>query len=115
MPIKFSKETSSRLFRYVKTVDIQFNPFDNRTKSAREIWRQMQATRFKRANPKLQINTNVSGTAAAPQVVFTLYDDSEMRFDSQNYTASEILFDVHLTLDKLDNEFEMSGKSFDDE
>ena len=25
MPIKFTKETSSRLFRYVKTVDIKFN------------------------------------------------------------------------------------------
>lgn len=25
MPIKFSKETSSRLFRYVKNVDIRFN------------------------------------------------------------------------------------------
>jgi hypothetical protein len=37
-----------------------------------------------------------------------------MRFDSQNYTASEILFDVHLNLDKLDNEWEMSGKSLDD-
>lgn len=53
--------------------------FDNRTKSAREIWRQMQATRFHRANPKLKINTNVSGSAAAPQVVFTLVDDSQVR------------------------------------
>jgi hypothetical protein len=52
--------------------------FDNRTKSAREIWRQMQATRFQKANPKLKINTNVSGSAAAPQVVFTLMDDTEV-------------------------------------
>jgi hypothetical protein len=37
-----------------------------------------------------------------------------MEFDTQNYTASEILFDVHLTLDRLDNEFEMSGKSLDE-
>lgn len=38
-----------------------------------------------------------------------------MKFESQNLTASEILFDVHLILDKLDNEYEMSGKSLDDE
>jgi len=114
MPIKFTKETSSRLFRYVKTVDIKFNPFDNRTKSAREIWRQMQATRYHKANPKLKINTEVLGTAAAPEVVFKFFDDTEKRYDSRNYTASEIFFDVHLSLDNLDNEFEMSGKSLDD-
>lgn len=122
----------------------------------------MQSTRYHRANPNLKINTDVSGTAAAPEVVFKLIDDTEvsmrviyilewreycraclqlpsvsvrlplpkrasssplllsshslpqMRFDSQSYTASEILFDVHLNLDKLDNEFEMSGKSLDE-
>lgn len=124
----------------------------------------MQSTRYHRANPNLKINTDVSGTAAAPEVVFKLTDDTEvslygdyvvmngaltcqrlwkcpysiilfsnvrltssllvpptppslrsqMRFDSESYTASEILFDVHLNLDKLDNEFEMSGKSLDE-
>ncbi len=38
----------------------------------------------------------------------------QKRFDSKSYTASEIFFDVHLTLDKLDNEYEMSGKSLDE-
>ena len=52
--------------------------FDKRTSSAREIWRQMQATRYHRANPKLKINTDVSGTAAAPEVVFKLIDDTEV-------------------------------------
>eukprot|EP00536_Pseudo-nitzschia_multiseries_P018147 jgi/Psemu1/54307/gm1.54307_g len=77
MPIKFSKETSSRLFRYVRTVDIRFNPFDNRTKSARELWRQMQATRYRKANPKLEINTHVLGSASPPEVVFKFIDDTE--------------------------------------
>jgi hypothetical protein len=116
--------------------------FDNRTKSAREIWRQMQATRYRKANPDLKINTEVMGNAAAPEVVFKFIDETEVcfaknccgymmallslthlhisflilqkRFDSQHYTASEILFDVHLSLDKLDNEFEMTGKTLDD-
>mmetsp|Transcript_33155 Transcript_33155/g.94251 ORF Transcript_33155/g.94251 Transcript_33155/m.94251 type:complete len:115 (+) Transcript_33155:157-501(+) len=114
MPIKFSKESSTRLFRYVKSVDIKFNPFDSRTKSAREIWRQMQATRYHDANPKLKINTNVSGSADPPEVLFTFADDSVKKFDSQNFKANEILFDVHLFLDKLDNEYEMAGKSLDD-
>ena len=52
--------------------------FDNRTASAREIWRQMQATRYHKANPKLKINTVVSGSAAAPEVVFKFIDDTEV-------------------------------------
>mmetsp|Transcript_534 Transcript_534/g.599 ORF Transcript_534/g.599 Transcript_534/m.599 type:complete len:116 (-) Transcript_534:654-1001(-) len=114
MPIKFTKEASSRLFRLVKTVDIRFNPFDNRTASAREIWRQLQATRYHKANPKLKINTEVLGTAAAPEVVFTLIDDTKKRFDSRHYTAHEIFFDMHLSLDNMSNQFEISGKSLDD-
>jgi len=54
--------------------------FDSRTKSAREIWRQMQATRYHRANPNLKINTEVLGSAAAPEVVFKFIDDTEVRF-----------------------------------
>jgi hypothetical protein len=38
----------------------------------------------------------------------------QKRFDSQNFKANEILFDVHLFLDRLDNEYEMAGKSLDD-
>ena len=56
------------------TIDIV--AFDNRTASAREIWRQMQSTRYYKANPKLKINTEVLGTAAAPEVVFKLIDDT---------------------------------------
>jgi hypothetical protein len=38
----------------------------------------MQATRYRKANPKLKINTEVLGTAAAPEVVFKLIDDTEV-------------------------------------
>lgn len=38
----------------------------------------------------------------------------QKRFDSQMYNADEMLFDVHLTLDRMDSEFEMAGKSLDD-
>mmetsp|Transcript_30962 Transcript_30962/g.74778 ORF Transcript_30962/g.74778 Transcript_30962/m.74778 type:complete len:116 (-) Transcript_30962:132-479(-) len=114
MPIKFSKQKSTQLFRYVKSVDIKFNPFDSRTGSAREVWRQMKATRYHAANPNLKVNTHVLGTASPPEVVFKFIDDTEKRFLSQDYTANEIFFDVHLSLDQKDNEFEMSGKSLDD-
>lgn len=114
--------------------------FDNRTRSTREIWRQLQATRYHNANPNLSINTHVLGTAGPPEVVFKFIDDTEVRviimvkhpffrlpdssvffqnnhqkrFDSQHLKANEIMFDVHLDLDRLDNEYEMSGKSLDE-
>lgn len=65
-------------------------------------------------NPKLKLSTIVSGSDAAPEVVFRFVDDSEKRFDSQHFKANEIFFDVHLYLDKLDNEYEMAGKSVDE-
>jgi len=36
----------------------------------------MQSTRYHKANPKLKINTEVLGTAAAPEVVFKFIDDT---------------------------------------
>ena len=74
----------------------------------------MQASRYHDANPKLEINTHVMGTADPPEVVFKMVDDTEKRFESEYYKANEIFFDVHLLLDKLDNEYEMAGKSVDD-
>ena len=94
-------------------INYEKKAFDNRTKSTREIWRQLQASRFHKANPDLKINTIVSGTPDPPEVVFTFIDDTEKRFDSQSLKANEIMFDVHLDLDRLDNEYEMSGKSLD--
>jgi hypothetical protein len=38
----------------------------------------MQATRFYKANPKLKVNTEVLGSAAAPEVVFKFIDDTEV-------------------------------------
>ena len=67
-------------------ISLLFNSsaFDNRTKSAKEIWRQMQATRYQTANPSLKINTDVTGTPDAPEVTFKFIDDTEVRSVSQN-------------------------------
>ena len=54
------------------------------------------------------------GTAEPPEVLFKFVDDTEKRFESAEYKANEILFDVHLFLDRMDNEWEMQGKSIDD-
>jgi hypothetical protein len=40
----------------------------------------MQATRYRKANPDLKINTEVMGNAAAPEVVFKFIDETEVCF-----------------------------------
>ena len=67
---KYNLDTS--IFKYVIIA------FDGRTKSARELWRQMQASRYHAANPKLKINTHVLSTADPPEVVFKFIDDTEV-------------------------------------
>jgi hypothetical protein len=52
--------------------------FDARTTSARELLQQVRAERFKKANPKLEILTTVTGSAAPPKAVFKFVDDTEV-------------------------------------
>jgi hypothetical protein len=59
-------------------MDFIFTALDGRTRSAREMWRQMQATRFHKANPKLKVNTHVLCTADPPEVIFKFVDESEV-------------------------------------
>mmetsp|Transcript_23439 Transcript_23439/g.28186 ORF Transcript_23439/g.28186 Transcript_23439/m.28186 type:complete len:115 (+) Transcript_23439:124-468(+) len=114
MPLKFTKDLSTHLFKYVKSVDVKFNPFDNRTTSAREVLRQVMAERYSKANPKLQINTHVVGTPYPPSVVFKFVNDNEKIFDSSEYDASEIMYETLLEAMQINNEYEMEGKSIDD-
>jgi hypothetical protein len=55
-----------------------FSAFDARTRSARELLRQVQAKRFKHANPRLKIGINVHDRADAPKAHFTFIDGTEV-------------------------------------
>ena len=70
------KNENTNSFLYVVLFDIAF---DIRTKSAREVWRQMQAPRYTKANPSLKINMDIVATPDAPEVVFKFIDDTEVR------------------------------------
>jgi hypothetical protein len=89
--------------------------FDARTRSVRELYRQVHATRFKTANPKLQILTEVHNRADEPLAIFKFADGTESVFQSQHNIANEIIFQVHLKAQELDAQYEMSGKNIDDE
>mmetsp|Transcript_21261 Transcript_21261/g.24165 ORF Transcript_21261/g.24165 Transcript_21261/m.24165 type:complete len:117 (+) Transcript_21261:67-417(+) len=111
---KVTKDMSTQLFKYVRRVDIKFNPFDNRTRSARELMRQVQATRIQKANPKIKINTQILGTVDPPSVEFEFVDGNKKIFDSQDMHVNEMLNEVFLAANTLDIEYELEGKSVDD-
>jgi hypothetical protein len=67
-----------------------FDPaFDNRTRSARELLRQVQASRFKKANPKLKIAIDVHSRPDAPVAVFHFVDGTEVSEVSFVVTGSQ--------------------------
>jgi len=114
MPWKITKDMSSHLIKYVRKVDIHFNPFDNRTRSARELLRQVNSERLLKSNPRLKVNPIIHARPDAPRVQFTFVDGTDATFDSREYLASEMLTDVWRTLTKMDDDFELEGKNVDD-
>lgn len=114
MPLKITKEMSSHLIKYVRTVNFSFNAFDSRTRSAREVMRQFEAQRLVRANPKLKVKADVHSRPSAPEVKVSFVDGTDLTFDSQEYIAADMLMDIWRAAMKLDDEFELEGKNVED-
>ncbi len=87
---------------------------DSRTASARELLRQVQANRIKKANPKMVLNVDVLGTAEPPVVNFEFVDGTKKDFQSQSFIANEMLSEIYMIANNLDIEYELAGKSVDD-
>ena len=89
--------------------------FDQRTRSARELLRQVQAKRFIKANPNLKINIDVHSRPDKPMARFQMVDDTEpLVFETHENEVKEIMFQVHLKAMQLDADYELSGKSIDE-
>lgn len=110
---KFTKTVTSNLIRYVSTVDVKFNPFDMRTRSARELLRQVSSERFLKAHPKLKISTHVVATVDPPKVEFQFVDGTKKEFNSEEYQVQEMMGEVFMQAEQMDNQYEMEGKSLD--
>lgn len=74
----------------------------------------MQASRFRKANPKLAIKLDVHSRPTAPVAVFHFVDETTKEFETEQSKVDEMLFQVHLKAMQLDAEYEMEGKNIDD-
>jgi hypothetical protein len=88
--------------------------FDMRTRSARELLRQVNSQRLLRANTKLKVNAIIQGKPDAPTVKFSFVDGSDISFDSREYLANEMLMEIWRKTMKMDDDFELEGKNVDD-
>ena len=85
-----------------------------RTRSARELLRQINSQRLLRSNTKLKVNALIQAMPDAPTVKFSFVDGSEVTFDSREYLANEMLMDVWRKTMKMDDDFELEGKNVED-
>jgi hypothetical protein len=76
--------------------------------------RQVQATRFVNANPKLKILVDIHDRPDAPNAKIHFVDGSDQNFDTKELKADEILFTIHLKAMNLDATYEMEGKNIDE-
>mmetsp|Transcript_44838 Transcript_44838/g.54265 ORF Transcript_44838/g.54265 Transcript_44838/m.54265 type:complete len:119 (+) Transcript_44838:171-527(+) len=112
---RVTKDITTRLIKYVKKVDIKYNPLDGRTSSARALFLQLEASRFKTSNPKLKMNHVVASVPDPPSVSFQFADESKLDFDSQDYDVNEILTEVWMRATQIEVDFELSNRNIDDE
>merc|ERR1712238_203366 len=102
-------ESSLLVADYKALCSFYYRPsaFDNRTRSARELLRQVDSERFHRCNPKLKVNANIEARYDAPKVTFAFVDGSDVSFDSREYLVNEMMMDVWRKTMKMDDDFEL--------
>ena len=79
------------------------------------MYRQVSAERYIKANPKLKINFNVTPAIVTPTVTFTFVNGNVLEFECEKFICKDMMFKTLLTASELDIEYEMAGKSIDEE
>jgi hypothetical protein len=74
---KFSFSLSFAFLQY-------FVAFDSRSRSVRELLRQVQAKRYSKSNPNMSIAIDVHDLPDAPMACFTYVDGSEVNPQSES-------------------------------
>jgi hypothetical protein len=62
----------------------------------------------------LAINVDVHDKPLAPTAIFTFVDETQETFDTKDYVAADIMFQIHLKGMQLEAEYEMDGKNVDE-
>mmetsp|Transcript_49220 Transcript_49220/g.99061 ORF Transcript_49220/g.99061 Transcript_49220/m.99061 type:complete len:116 (-) Transcript_49220:95-442(-) len=113
---RISRKESTRLFKYVSTVEIGFNPWNDDSTSARELWRRLTSERLSRSNPKADVKASMPTDLPTPFAHIKLVDGSEVQLkDCSTMNVEELMSEIITAAMKIDNEWTVEGKELDDE
>ena len=113
--LRIPKQESARLFKYVTAVDIQFNPWDSKSNSARELWRRLTSKKLVKSNPNAIVKAITPSNILAPSAAIKYVDGSERILDdTSGLTVDDILSEMNIAAARIDNEWVLEGKDLDD-
>ncbi|XP_077990509.1 large ribosomal subunit protein mL53-like [Glandiceps talaboti] len=75
----------------VKSVQVQFCPFEQRVRSARQFLSYIGNENMRSSNEKCRIETKIMNNKSEPIVNITFEDGNQLLFKSRNLTTTEIL------------------------
>jgi len=113
---RITRGENVRLFKYVTSVDLTFNPWDAKSNSTRELWRRLTSHKLKASNPKALVNATMPTVVPAPTAFVKFVDGSVVDLkDCSKLRVEEIVAELNMAAARIDNEWAMNGKDLGDD
>mmetsp|Transcript_13665 Transcript_13665/g.17992 ORF Transcript_13665/g.17992 Transcript_13665/m.17992 type:complete len:139 (-) Transcript_13665:225-641(-) len=107
--------TARNLFKYIRDIDIKFFPLDDNSRSARELFRQMNSNKLALINPKCKVKLELEhrNLPAIASIIFV--DGSKLELQTGEYNVEELKSEIWQQAIMIQNNYEDEGKNIDDE
>jgi hypothetical protein len=105
-----------RLYKYVVSVEVGFNPWDSKSTSTRELWRRLSSAKMVKSNPKVALTAKMPVDLKLPYTTLKFLDGSVLTLeDTSTMRVEEIFSEINMGAARIDNMYMTQGKELDDE
>jgi hypothetical protein len=105
-----------RLYKYVASVEIGFNPWDSKSTSTRELWRRLSSAKMVKSNPKVELSAKMPVDLKQPFTKLKFLDGSTLHLeDTSTMRVEEIFSEINMGAARIDNQYMKEGKELDDD
>ncbi|KAG9411668.1 hypothetical protein AC1031_017306 [Aphanomyces cochlioides] len=102
------------IIRFLKKAEVSFSSFDTRASGACEFYRQLNATKTKKINPKCEIlYTNTIQGKSDPLIKLTFINDKQEKMVVPGRDIRDIFSDIDVYCTQIESDLEAQGKSMD--
>ncbi|ETV98928.1 hypothetical protein, variant [Aphanomyces invadans] len=102
------------VIRFLKKAEISFSSFDSRATGACEFYRQLNATKTKKVNPKCEVVYNVAVHGKSdPLIKLTFINDKQEKYHVPGRDVRDIFNDIEYHCSQIESDLEAQGKSMD--